>query len=99
MCCNRFENINYPFIGLDLVDIDDVDGRVLNRYDSPGTLLNEPMVEKYKSYMCRTYLKILTTYPLVVLCLVDIYDVDGCVLEHYDCPGTLLNEPLVIKYK
>ena len=47
MCHTRFGYINYPLVGLDLVDIDDVDGYVLKPCGNPGTLLNKLLAEKY----------------------------------------------------
>ena len=42
-----FENINYPFAGLDLVGVDDTDGHALERSDSTGTTLNRFLVKTY----------------------------------------------------
>ena len=47
MCHTRFEIITYPLVGLELVDIDDVDGFVLVPSRHPQTLLNNLLVEKY----------------------------------------------------
>ena len=40
ICHTRFENINYPLAGLDLVGVDDADGYALERSDNTGTPLN-----------------------------------------------------------
>ena len=38
------ENIDYPLVGLDLVGIDDADGRALEHSDITRTLLNELLI-------------------------------------------------------
>ena len=48
MCRTLFENIDYPLVGLDLVGVDDADGRALEHSDITRTLLNELLIKKYK---------------------------------------------------
>ena len=44
-CRTLIENIIYPLVGLDLLDIDDVDGYILEPSGNLGTLLNQLLVE------------------------------------------------------
>ena len=46
MCHTLFENINYPLVGLDLVGVDDAEGRALEHFDITRTLLNELLIKK-----------------------------------------------------
>ena len=98
MCHTLFENIDYPLVGLDLVNIDDVDGYVLETCINPGTLLNELLFENYILNKSHTPFEN-TKYPLVELDLVGVDDADGRALEHSDITRTLLNELLIKKYK
>ena len=76
MCRTLFENINYPLVGLDLVDIDDVvDGYVLKPCGNLGNLLNELLVEKYIKNNCHPLFENIN-YPLVGLDLAGIDDAD-----------------------
>ena len=48
MCHTLFENIDYPLVGLDLVGVDDADGRALEHSDITRTILNKLLIKKYK---------------------------------------------------
>ena len=73
----------YPLVGLNLVGVDDTDGRALEYSDITRTLLNELLIEKYKLNMCHTLFENID-YPLVGLDLVSVDDADGHDLERSD---------------
>ena len=66
----------YPLVGLNLVGVDDADGRALEYSDITRTLLNELLIKKYKIKMSHTLFENLD-YPLVGLDLVGVDDADG----------------------
>ena len=66
----------YPLVGLNLVGVDDTDGRALEYSDITRTLLNELLIKKYKIKMSHTLFENID-YPLVGLDLVGVDDADG----------------------
>ena len=86
-------------VGLDLVDIDDVDGYVLEPSDNSGTLSNQlQLLEKNTNEISASLFENIS-YPLVELNLVGIDNTDEHALELSDNTGTPPNHFLIKKYK
>ena len=64
MCHTWFENINNPLVGLDLVGVDDADGRALEHSDITRTLLNELLIKNTNKTYATLCLKTLTIHLL-----------------------------------
>ena len=64
MCHTRFENINYPLVGLHLVGIKDADEHFLERSDNTGTPPNLFLVKNTHKTFAALDLKISTIHLL-----------------------------------